>query len=112
MQFVLIDRKTQNSVAINAVSVGASAQVFGPWMDVSAYSRVGGMATSDAAVSTTLGIEWSNDGITTHSFDTIKGDTSAKKGGFKEVYAKYARIYVINGDTAAHTMSAYSFLQV
>jgi hypothetical protein len=104
-------RYAQTIQTHNAVSVGASSISYGSWIDADGFDKVGITFKNDGSVTSTIYVYYSNDGVSECGFDTIPTATNATKKAVFDIGARYVRVGVHNGDTAAHTMSAWAYLK-
>lgn len=97
---------------INAVSVGASSNINGAWVDCDGFDEIAITFANDSPTSSTLTLHWSNDGINLHGVETlVESSTLQQKAGVSRIKARYARIQITNGDAVAHIMSAWVYLK-
>jgi hypothetical protein len=95
----------------NAVSVAASAWSSSAWIDMDGFDRVAITMLNDASTTSSITIDWSNDGTTIHGNESAGNDTKKQRAVEYAIKARYARINLNNGDTVAHTMSAWAYLK-
>lgn len=83
------------------------------WIDCDGFDKIALAIANDAATASSMGILWSHDGTNTHADETpIASSTQKYKGGITDIKARYARPYIVNGDTgAAHTINAFAYLK-
>lgn len=95
----------------NAVSVATVSWSVGSWIDVSGYTQISGTVMNNATTTFNVQVQWSNDGSTEHGIDQVINNNTLQYGTFNTpTKARYARVSVYNGDTVAHTMSAWVYL--
>jgi hypothetical protein len=107
-------RYAQTIQTHNAVSIGASASsTQSTWIDCNGYDQIAVTLSNDGTTASTLNVTWSNDGVTAHGAEAILPNAtgSAQRTGIVPVKARYAKLVLINGDAAAHTMSAWAYLK-
>lgn len=103
--------KTQDTIQqITASLFTANTWQQGSWIDVTGYENLVATSLNDAAVSMSVGIDFSHDKATVIS----TGNTTVTTTTFGEysvpVKARYARVTVKNGDaTNPHTISAWLY---
>lgn len=95
----------------NAVSVAASGESQGAWIDTNGFHDVSATLLNDAATTSTLSFFWSNDGSTTHGIEHVLSNTEKNKAASATIKARYMKVRIHNGDTAAHVMSAWAYLK-
>jgi hypothetical protein len=98
----------------NSVSVAASGtSVETSYHDCDGFDKIAITFMNDAIVASSANVYWSNDGSTTHAyeFNVVPSSTTQKKSGITDTKARYFKIEVVNGDTVAHTMSAWAYLK-
>lgn len=115
MQPIDIQSHLQTTIQThNAVSVAASAAPFNAsWIDSNGYDKLAVTLLSDATTTNNATVAWSNDGVTQHGFDTIisNGSGGTTRSGILDTKARYFKVSIFNGDTVAHTMSAWAYLK-
>jgi hypothetical protein len=101
--------QTHNAVSV-AISTGSTSTT---WIDCDGFDKLAVTHLNDASTASNCNVFWSNDGTTQHATDqNITNGTSNQKAGIVDVKARYAKLYLYNGDTAlAHTMSAWVYLK-
>lgn len=106
-------RYAQTIQTHNAVSVAASGSSNGAWIDSNGFDYIGVTFNNDAGTSSYLKFEWSNDGTNVHGEETgILNNTNMRKSYDIRTRARYFRLVLVNGDTAAaHIMSAWVYLK-
>lgn len=115
-RYEITGRTTKTIQTHNAVSVGPSGfsvQGIGSnWIDCNGFSDISLTFINDAATTSQVNVQWSNDNATTHGQDygVVASSTNAQKAGTTKVKARYAKVSAFNGDTASHTMSAWAYL--
>jgi hypothetical protein len=99
----------------NAVSVGASGSSTGTWINVDGFNEAVITMVNDAATLSGAYFQYSHDGVTIHGDDvvnTIANHAQLRKvSGSKPTGSKYIRVVLLNGDAAAHIMSAWVYLK-
>jgi hypothetical protein len=111
---IFIKERTHKTIQThNAVSVAASGTSASAWIDVEGYEKLAITFLNEAATTSSANVEWSNDGATVHGTESnvIASNTSANKVGETTPKARYVRLVVSNGDTVAHTISAWAYLR-
>jgi hypothetical protein len=114
IQPVDIQSRLQTTIQThNAVSVAAGSTSQSAWIDCAGYDKIALNLKNDASTSSLGHIYWSTDGVNAHGFDNsvLPSNTTSVKSGITDVKARYARIDIHNGDTVAHTMSAWAYLK-
>lgn len=110
--YQIVKRKQTTIQTHNAVSVGASSSSIGSWIDCGGFDKLGATLFNDAATSSGLVLQWSNDGVTFHGYESlISTSTLKEKIAETSVKARYVRLQVWNDDTVPHTMSAWAYLK-
>lgn len=97
----------------NAVSVATGAwSDQTSWMDCDGFTEIALTLKNDASTSCRGQIMWSNDGTNQHGVEEpILSAAGMFRAGGTSIKARYAKVTIQNGDTAAHTMSAWAFLK-
>jgi hypothetical protein len=113
MQPVDIQSHYSQTIQTHTASVVPPSSWNGPlWIDTNGFSEIAVTFLNDAATTSSISIEWSNDGTTKQGTESV-----APNGAFKErvasvpTKARYARVAVWNGDTVAHTISTWAYLK-
>jgi hypothetical protein len=99
--------QTHNAVSISATSWSNS----NAWLDCSGFEKIAVTFKHEATISTTIEMQWSNDGATHHGRETSFTGTAIDGVAVVEVKARYFRISIRNGDAAAHTTSVWAYLR-
>jgi hypothetical protein len=95
----------------NAVSVSASAFSNGTWALCEGFDKIAITVLNDAAVSSEVIIQYSNDGVNLHGSEYFGATSLKEKKHLSEIGAKWFRIVLNNKDAATHTMSAWAYLK-
>lgn len=96
----------------NAVSVAASGIGYSNWIDTLGYDKVALTVKNDASTSMNITLDWSSDGLTIQGADTnLSTGTQQTRALITDTKARYLRVELFNGDTVAHTMSAWAYLK-
>jgi hypothetical protein len=114
MQPVDIQSHVQTTIQThNAVSVGASgSSIDTQWRDANGYDQLSLTYTSDASHSNNMTVYWSNDGTNIHGSETPISTGSRNNAATTiPTRARYFKTSLFNGDTVAHTMSAWAMLK-
>lgn len=100
----------QTHAGVAVAGSGSASQA--SYMDCDGFDKVAITLLNDASLASSANILWSNDGTTNHGSETVivSGPTSIK-AGVTDIKARYAKVQVVNGDTAVHTMSAWAYLK-
>jgi hypothetical protein len=113
MQPVDIQSHYSQTIQTHAAAVVPPSSWNGPtWIDTNGFNEIAVSLLNDSATTSSISIEWSNDGTTKHGTESV-----APNGAFKErvgsatTKARYAKVSIWNGDTIAHTMSAWAYLK-
>lgn len=102
----------QKSVQAYSASVSPTTSVFSAWIDTDGFDKFELTFKNDAATSANVTIEWSHDGVTIHGEDTNVSTGTAMLRTYKDdTSARYMQLKIYNGDTVAHTMTAYLYLK-
>ncbi len=111
--YQIVKRKQTTIQTHNAVSIAAGAISIGSWIDCNGFDKLAITLLNDATTSSQVHVYWSNDGVNNQGYDeaVVANNTISLKAGITDVKARYARLYVHNGDTVAHTMSAWAYLK-
>ena len=96
------------------ITVGASDSALqtGSYMDTKDYSQLSITVLSDASHAFSVNVQWSHDGINFQGEDkdVINVAGSQRSAGTVRVKAKYAKVEIINGDSATgHKMNAWAY---
>jgi hypothetical protein len=114
IQPVDIQSRLQTTIRThNAVSVAANSTSASAFIDCIGYDKIALSLSNDASTSSLAHIYWSHDGVNNQGYEpnVIASDTLSVKSGETTVKARYARVYIHNADTVAHTMSAWAYLR-
>jgi hypothetical protein len=114
VELVELSGKAQTTIRThNAVSVAASATSASAFIDCIGYDKIALSLLNDASTSSLAHIYWSHDGVNNQGYEAnvIASNTFSIKSGETTVKARYARVYINNADTVAHTMSAWAYLR-
>lgn len=96
----------------NAVSVGASSWSYSSWIDTDGFDKVGVKMKNDASTPTALNVQWSDDAVSVmYDEGIVLSGTSNTKGAIADIKGRYARVGILNNDTAAHTVSSSLYLK-
>jgi hypothetical protein len=96
--------------AVDNVSVPASGTHRSEWIDLDGYEAIAVTFLNDAATANTGMFEWSHDGENAFiAVASMANATSKERVGTAPAYARYFRLALVNGDAAAHNMSAYVY---
>jgi hypothetical protein len=96
----------------NAVSVATVAWSLGSWIDTDGFDKIAINLKNDANTSSQVNVDWSADGSTQIGTEALlSSGTSNIRSGITDTKARYARFGIYNGDTIAHTMSAWAYLK-
>ena len=98
----------------NAISVPLSNANSSAWIDTNGFNEMSITYMNDATASNSLELDWSNDGVTKHGWETpLASATSSRRVATLPTRARYVQVTVKNGDTtAAHVMSAWLYLKI
>lgn len=95
----------------NAVSILASSGSNGGWIDCAGFDTIAITVMNDAVTQSYIDIQWSHDGVNQQGLDSSVADSQQYKAMSVPTKGRYARIRIGNGDTVAHTMSAWAYLK-
>jgi hypothetical protein len=98
----------------NAVSVALSSNSLqSTWVDCDGFDKLAVTLLNGAVGQMSADVYWSNDGTSNHGFTKdVVNINSTLGSGITDIKARYAKIAVVNGDSAAaHTMSAWAYLK-
>lgn len=106
------ERKTQTIQTHNAVNIGPSSNSASAWIDCNGFDQINVTMLNDASTNSKVSIHWSHDGTNLHGqdFEILPQNSLKERVVRTGVKARYARIVVINTDTASHTISAWVYL--
>lgn len=104
-------RYSQTIQTHNAVSVGANNYSVGSWIDTNGFDKIAVSLLNDGAFICSIDVHWSNDGVTQHSWETGASSSGSSKNAIFDTKARYARVKLVNGEAAAHVMSAWVYLK-
>lgn len=101
--------QTHNAVSVATVTASNGTS----WLDTDGFDKIAVTLLNDASTSSSLSIQWSSDGTTIQGYDLsiIPTGTGQQRSAITDTKMRYARIQIYNGDTAAHTMSAWAYLK-
>jgi hypothetical protein len=97
----------------NAVSVGASVSSNSGYIDTDGFNDIALNMKNDAQTTSYAHIYWSNDGVTDCGYEAnvLLSNTLIIKSAQIATKARYFKLSLVNGDTIAHTMSAWAYLK-
>lgn len=98
----------------NAVSIAASSNSGSAFLSCDGFDKLAVTLKTDVNHSAEIYLFWSNDGVTTHGYESIKaGATSwTVHSAMTDVKASYVKVNIANADTTtAHTVSAWAFFK-
>jgi hypothetical protein len=100
--------QTQSGVSI----APSGSNLLANFIDCDGFDKVAGTLMNDAATNNSLNLKWSNDGTNFHGDELILASAAVQKRPFETgVKARYLKVEALNGDVAAHTMSAWVYLK-
>jgi hypothetical protein len=105
-------RYAQTIQAHSGVMVSPSGAPSSAWIDTNGFSELSVTMSSDATHTSDLTLNWSNDGVNIHGWDSVISNASRQYGaGSVSTRARYVRLVIGNKDAAPHTMSAWAYLK-
>lgn len=100
-----IQTHTNQTIASNSWSTSS-------WFDANGFDKLALTLKNDAATSTIINLNWSNDGVTQHGTENIgTSNTSQTRAMITDTKARYFNVAVQNTDTISHVINVWVFLK-
>jgi hypothetical protein len=105
-------RTTKPIITHNAVLVTTSNGSYGiGFFSCDGFDKIAAILKSDAAVNTSVSVDWSHDGVTLDWNEVIAANTNQTKGGILDIKAPFCRVFAYNSDAASHTITVKTYLR-
>lgn len=96
----------------NAVSLGAGVSSNSSFFDTDGFDAIALTVLNDASSSLTGQLIWSHDGVNQHGVETpFNANSYQWLITDLKTKAKYVRVWIMNNDTIAHTVSSWIYFK-